>query len=209
MRTSLRWSASWDKSPVTDARELSMRITSLWLLLAGLLCASHNPLLPQPQEVRYGGGELPLKKVYISFGSAPAGEDRFAADELASVLSSQRRMSAASGRVRVPSIVLYRTGAVDAMPGPMFWADVSSRARIFVRYPELFSLLSKDVIAVPWHYHIQPDYSAFPAPSSREKVSQVFAPGIWCWDEITPDFYRTSENVDGFLADGRKYGSSA
>jgi len=89
---------------------------------------------------------------------------------------------------------------------PMFWADVNSGARIFVKYPELFSQLPKDVIAVPWHYHVQPDYSAFLAPFAREKVSQVFAPGIWCWDEITPDFYRTFENIDGFLADGRKFG---
>jgi len=32
------------------------------------------------------------------------------------------------------------------------------------------------------------------------------APGIWCWDEITADFIRTFENIDGFLADARKYG---
>jgi hypothetical protein len=89
---------------------------------------------------------------------------------------------------------------------PMFWADVNSGARIFDKYPALFSQLPKDVIAVPWHYHVQPDYSAFLAPFAREKVPQVFAPGIWCWDEITPDFYRTFENIDGFLADGRKYG---
>jgi len=90
---------------------------------------------------------------------------------------------------------------------PMFWADVNSGARIFVRYPELFAQLPKDVIAVPWHYHVQPDYSGFVAPFAREKVPEVFAPGIWCWDEITPDFIRTFENIDGFLADARKYGT--
>jgi hypothetical protein len=63
------------------------------------------------------------------------------------------------------------------------------------------------VIAVPWHYHVQPDYSAFVAPFAREKVPEVFAPGIWCWDEITPDFVHTFENIDGFLADARKYGT--
>ena len=90
---------------------------------------------------------------------------------------------------------------------PMFWADVNSGARLFIRYPELFSQLPKDIIAVPWHYHVQPDYSAFVAPFAREKVPQVFAPGIWCWDEITPDFIRTFENIDGFLTDARKYGT--
>ena len=90
---------------------------------------------------------------------------------------------------------------------PMFWADVNSGARIFARYPELFSQLPKDVIAVPWHYHVQPEYSGFVAPFAREKVPEVFAPGIWCWDEIAPDFLRTFENIDGFLADARKYGT--
>jgi hypothetical protein len=90
---------------------------------------------------------------------------------------------------------------------PMFWADVNSGARIFARYPELFSQLPKDVIAVPWHYHVQPEYSGFVAPFAREKVPEVFAPGIWCWDEIAPDFLRTFENIDGFQADARKYGT--
>jgi hypothetical protein len=52
---------------------------------------------------------------------------------------------------------------------PMFWADVNSGARIFVRYPELFAQLPKDVIAVPWHYHVQPDYSGFVARSRARK----------------------------------------
>jgi len=90
---------------------------------------------------------------------------------------------------------------------PMFWADVNSGARIFARYPELFSQLPKDIIAVPWHYHVQPEYGGFVAPFAREKVPEVFAPGIWCWDEIAPDFLRTFENIDGFLADARKYGT--
>jgi hexosaminidase len=90
---------------------------------------------------------------------------------------------------------------------PMFWADVNSGARIFTRYPELFAQLPKDVIAVPWHYHMQPDYSALVAPFARQEIPEVFAPGIWCWDEITPDFIRSFNNISGFLADARKYGT--
>lgn len=425
-----------------------MRTFYLWLVLATRLWAAHNPLLPQPQELRYGGGDLPLKNVVISFSYAPVAEDRFAAETLASVLSGQIKLPEETSRAGAPNIVLHRTGAVEALPGrddrsgpnsresyelnvsssgaeirarssaglyyavqtirqlveeragerflpeveirdwpslpyrgfmmdtshgplpsedeikrqidflarwkanqyyfyseanielagyslinlgarytkqqirqiinyarerhidvvpcmelyghlhdlfrveryadlaalphggeinprnpkvqallhdwveqltalfpspwfhvgmdepwelekaggpaagavepgklyidqlqnitalvtqfgkrPMFWADVNSGARIFVKYPELFSQLPKNVIAVPWHYHVQPDYAAFLAPFARENVSQVFAPGIWCWDEITPDFYRTFQNIDGFLADGRKYGA--
>ena len=59
---------------------------------------------------------------------------------------------------------------------PMFWADVNSGARIFVKYPELFAELPKDVIAVPWHYHVQKDYSGFVAPFAREKVPEDVCP---------------------------------
>lgn len=90
---------------------------------------------------------------------------------------------------------------------PMFWADVNSGARIFTKYPELFAQLPKDVIAVPWHYEPEPDYAPFVAPFAREKIQQVVAPGIWCWDEITPDFARSFGNIDGLVAGGRKYGA--
>jgi hypothetical protein len=90
---------------------------------------------------------------------------------------------------------------------PMFWADVLGGARLFARYPELVSQLPKDVIAVPWHYNVKPDYVAFVEPFAKEKVPMVIAPGTWCWDEIVPDFQRTFENIDGFLADGRKFGA--
>lgn len=90
---------------------------------------------------------------------------------------------------------------------PMFWADVLGGARLFTRYPDLVAQLPKDVLAVPWHYHAKPDYVAFVEPFAREKVPMVVAPGIWCWDEIAPDFLRTFENIDGFVRDGRKFGA--
>jgi hexosaminidase len=120
--------------------------------------------------------------------------------------------SKAAGDVEPGKLYIEQLKSITALvrqfgKRPMFWADVNSGARIFVKYPELFAQLPKDVIAVPWHYHVQTDYSGFVAPFAREKVPEVFAPGIWCWDEVTPDFIRTFENIDGFLGDARKYGT--
>jgi hypothetical protein len=120
--------------------------------------------------------------------------------------------AAAAGGVEPGKLYIEQLKGITALvrqlgKRPMFWADVNSGARIFVRYPELFSQLPKEVIAVPWHYHVEGDYSGLVAPFAREKVPQVFAPGIWCWDEITPDFLRSFENIDGFLAGARKYGT--
>ncbi|HWQ55261.1 MAG TPA: beta-N-acetylhexosaminidase [Bryobacteraceae bacterium] len=81
--------------------------------------AGHNALLPRPQEAVYQNGSLPLNGLSIRFGTAPAAEDRFAAQQLSSGLST-------AGQTRVPiedaagsgkAIVLYRTGEAAALPG--------------------------------------------------------------------------------------------
>src|SRR5512132_2713010 len=90
------------------------------VLLVLPLSAKHAPLLPRPQHITYGAGRLPLRNVSISLGSTPLPEDRFAAGELASALSqfTGAAVPVVSGRATTPSIVLNRTGAVDALPGP-------------------------------------------------------------------------------------------
>jgi len=90
---------------------------------------------------------------------------------------------------------------------PMFWADVHSGANTFDKHPELFSQLPKNIIAVPWHYEVLPDYSDFVAPFARQHIAQVVQPGIWCWSDIAPDFSVTFPNIDGLAAAGRKYGA--
>ena len=90
---------------------------------------------------------------------------------------------------------------------PMFWADVNAGGHLFERYPHLFSELPKNAIAVPWYYDTLPDFKVLVEPFAREKVPQVVAPGIWCWQDVVPDYYRTFLNIDGFVGDGRKYGA--
>jgi hypothetical protein len=90
---------------------------------------------------------------------------------------------------------------------PMFWADVHSGAHTFEKYPALLSQLPKSVIAVPWTYRPQADYTAFVEPFAREHIQQVVAPGIDCYNEFAPDFYYTFANIDGLVRDGRKYGA--
>ena len=97
------------------------RIMSLFcglLLLRGSLYAGHNPLVPQPQQIQYGTGRLKLKGLRISFGSVrlqkigsrrpnwqpPGGRDGSAVGVM-------------NHRAAGPSIVFYRTGLVDALPG--------------------------------------------------------------------------------------------
>ena len=91
-----------------------MAMTPAWAL------AQHHPLLPRPQEIHYGTGELALRGLGICFASTPASEDRFAASELSKALSAQ-------GEISVPireanpcthGILLQRTGGIDPLPLP-------------------------------------------------------------------------------------------
>jgi len=104
---------------------------------------------------------------------------------------------------------LTKTAAILTQLGkrPMFWADVHSGAKTFDKHPELVSQLPKNIIAVPWHYKPEPDYSGFVAPFAREHIQQVVQPGIWCWSDIAPDLSTTFANIDGFVAAGRQYGA--
>jgi len=83
--------------------------------------AAHKPLLPRPQQVNYGAGQLSLRNAVIRFAGSPSAEDRFAADELASALSVFAKVPIATGQAEPagPSILLNRTGesAPVALPG--------------------------------------------------------------------------------------------
>ncbi|HEV2495467.1 MAG TPA: beta-N-acetylhexosaminidase [Terriglobia bacterium] len=46
-------------------------------------------MLPRPQEVRYGTGQLPVRGLAINFTTPPTSEDRFAAQQLSSALSEK------------------------------------------------------------------------------------------------------------------------
>ena len=90
----------------------------LLLLLRGV--ADHNALLPRPQQIRYGSGQLAVRGLTVHLSSEAAVEDRFAAQTLSNLLS-QRASEAipiAQGEGSRPAIVLRRTGSVDVLPLP-------------------------------------------------------------------------------------------
>jgi hexosaminidase len=78
----------------------------------------HNSILPQPQKLSYKNGKLLIKGLTIGFASVPAAEDKFAAQELAGILST-----AGAGKVLMresgsssSSVIFKRIGSVDPLP---------------------------------------------------------------------------------------------
>jgi hexosaminidase len=101
------------------------RLLSLLLLFFAFRVAAwafpgHNALLPQPQQVHYGSGRLPLRGLGIRLATDSSVEDRFARDQLSRCLSAATKESVpvSEGRDSGTMIVLKRTGEVDALPLP-------------------------------------------------------------------------------------------
>lgn len=82
----------------------------------------------------------------------------------------------------------------------MAWAD------IMVRYPDIITSLPQGLIAVPWYYEPQPDpnYRRWLDPLVAHKVPTFVAPGVHMFTEIAPDFVKTFDNIDTFLAAGKR-----
>jgi len=95
-------------------------LTVLCMMCPVATSAAHNSLLPRPQQINYGAGHLAVRGLAIEFASAPAPEDRFAAEQLAKWLGSAAGAEIPIREVKGngPAIMLERTGAVDALPMP-------------------------------------------------------------------------------------------
>jgi hexosaminidase len=93
----------------------------IWVLCCTSVAAAHSPLLPKPQQIQYGTGRLALRGLHIRLAGNAADEDRFAASELAAILSARCTTPipiAESPDGPGPSLVLKRTGPVASLPLP-------------------------------------------------------------------------------------------
>ncbi len=89
------------------------------LLLATNVFAAPNALLPRPQDVHYGQGELPVKGLAVCYAMSPNPEDEFTAEQLADGLSAGERSPVHIQRRKIfrSAIVLRRTGNGASLPG--------------------------------------------------------------------------------------------
>jgi hexosaminidase len=88
----------------------------------------------------------------------------------------------------------------DCGKRPMLWAD------ILAHYPEVIPELKGGAIAIPWVYGPETDYARHLAPFAAAQVPTFIATAVTNWEDLTPKFTRTFDNVDRFLSAGRKHG---
>jgi len=90
----------------------------IWILCCTGVAAAHSPLLPKPQHIEYGPGRLPLQGLHIRLAVGAADEDRFAATELAGILSAHCPTPISIAESPGPSLLLKRNGPVASLPVP-------------------------------------------------------------------------------------------
>ena len=96
------------------------RVLLIVLLVCVRSAAERQPLMPRPQRIEYGTGQLAVRGLSIRHASVPAVEDRFTAARLAAALSrgAGAPIPVWEGQAEGKGIVLNRSGVVDALPAP-------------------------------------------------------------------------------------------
>jgi hexosaminidase len=85
----------------------------------------------------------------------------------------------------------------------MAWGD------IMVKFPEVMQQLPPGLIAIAWEYDPGPPehYEPRLGPLARHHIPHLVASGVTSWNQIAPDFERSFQNIDTFLAVGRTSGT--
>jgi hexosaminidase len=79
---------------------------------------------------------------------------------------------------------------------------------IMVKYPRIIPDLPAGLIAAAWYYTSEdPTYKRWLAPLIANHVPHIVEPGVMSYDNIAPDYNATFENIDTFLAAGRRSGA--
>jgi hypothetical protein len=83
----------------------------------------------------------------------------------------------------------------------LFWGDIA------VNSPELVGKLPKDMIAVPWRYDAEPDFTPLILPFTQAGLETWVAPGVSNWNRLYPNNNEALGNIRAFARDGQKLGA--
>jgi hypothetical protein len=83
----------------------------------------------------------------------------------------------------------------------LFWGDIA------VHSPDLVGTLPKDMIAVPWSYGADPDFTPLILPFTKAGLETWVAPGVNNWNRLYPNNNEALGNIRAFVRDGQKLGS--
>ena len=84
----------------------------------------------------------------------------------------------------------------------LFWGDIGDAN------PEAVPSLPKDMIAVPWNYWDSSGFDKMIAPFAKAGIETWVSPGDSNWNEVYPVAKTALWNIQGFIRDGQRLGST-
>jgi hypothetical protein len=84
----------------------------------------------------------------------------------------------------------------------LFWGDIGGTD------PDAVAGLPKDMIAVPWNYWSTTGFDKMIEPFAKAGIETWVAPGDANWNEVYPQAHTALWNIQGFIRDGQRLGST-
>ncbi|MGD0095724.1 MAG: glycoside hydrolase family 20 zincin-like fold domain-containing protein [Terracidiphilus sp.] len=84
----------------------------------------------------------------------------------------------------------------------LFWGDIGGSD------PASVAALPKDMIAVPWNYWDTQGFDKMIEPFAKAGIETWVSPGDANWNEVYPNARRAFGNIQGFIRDGQRLGST-
>jgi hexosaminidase len=84
----------------------------------------------------------------------------------------------------------------------LFWGDIGDAN------PDAVAGLPKDMIAVPWNYGMSSGFDKLIGPFAKNGIETWVAPGDANWNEVYPVEKTALWNIQGFIRDGQRLGST-
>jgi hexosaminidase len=84
----------------------------------------------------------------------------------------------------------------------IYWGDIGGSD------PAAVAKLPKDMIAVPWNYWDTKGFEKMLEPFAKQGIETWVAPGDGNWNEVVPSARSAFGNIQGFVRDGQKMGST-
>jgi hexosaminidase len=81
----------------------------------------------------------------------------------------------------------------------LVWSDM------FALYPELIPRIPPGTVVVPWGYD-RTVYQPYWKPFAESTLPRFIATGVSIWDQVSPNFELSFDNIDHFLEVGRPHG---
>ena len=107
------------------------------------------------------------------------------------------------GAVYVDFLAQIHTALAPLHRQLLFWGDMAMRS------PALVQRLPHDMIAVAWEYDPHPEgFERWLDPYTKAGMETWVAPGVNNWNRVWPDFDMALSNIQGFVAEGQRAGST-